>query len=96
MITKNSLYGKTKNVTVINFGQGTVHMFNAAQKEFGDIVLKSGKPIPLGKFDMKKHYKGKTTSDKIKPDVVMRFTNTKSIDVVIDRLNDLKILMNDN
>jgi len=92
MIIKDVLYGETDGVMLVEFGNGTVHLFNGGKNGVCDVMLKSGKPLPLGKIDTKKNYKGKLTANKLKPEVVLRFTNIESVDVFIDQLNDLKTL----
>lgn len=96
MIIKGAVFANTENVTVLEFGKGDVHLFNACINGKGHVVLKSGKELPLGVIDRKKHYKNKLTLENISPDVVMFFENTESIDIVIDQLSDLKRLMNEN
>ena len=50
MITKNATFGKKDDVLLVEFGNGTVHMFNSVIEEDNQaaILFTDGEQLPLG------------------------------------------------
>ena len=90
MIYKNCDYGVLSNVTVAEFGYGTVHMNNAKlQGKFGDVRFESGKGRYVGEVWES------TKEDVNNTEIVFRFHNEASINALIEQLKDLKAFMNE-
>lgn len=87
MIEKNVTYSQTKNVTVANFGHGSIQMIVGSTTISRQVLLfKSQEPHPIG--SVKKH--GFKNFDDMKPDVVFQFSNPESVDALIDQLTEIK------
>lgn len=93
MIWKRFKFGKTEDVTLIEYGFGTTvnTIINGIRgsREEGDpykgLVIKSGVPSPIGK-DL-----GRDKSvDEFEPEVVMLFYNEESLDVILGYLTKIK------
>lgn len=97
MITKNAKFGKKDDVMLVEFGNGTVHMFNSIIKEDNQaaILFTDGKPMPLGKMG-KDDYPDAKHSDDINLKLVIKFKNIASVDVLIDQLKDIKKVLKDD
>ena len=97
MIHKNQNYGNRDDVTLIEFGHGTLRMFNgldSTDKVTKYIFLTTNEPVKLGFIKDKEEIESYMTdglydTDKINPEVILAFTNKKSINNLINQLRDL-------
>lgn len=73
--------------TMVRFGDGTVRIrqYLVKSRPVGQVELTSCRPTPLGEQPPHGYCGG--------PKVVLEFSNKESVDVLIDRLKDLKELL---
>lgn len=89
MITNNSTYGATENVTVAEMGTGDVHMMGSEKAEDGSVHLgfrTVSEPQPINvivPMEAKSY-------DELKPQIVFIFRKEESIDSLINMLIDCK------
>jgi hypothetical protein len=91
MIHKDIMFGNIQVQSLLEFGNGTIAVMPAqlADPKSSVIMFKSeSEPNPINK-DMPEYAKGKT-SDEIKPEVVMVFTNPESVDTLMWALKKIK------
>ena len=88
MILKNVQFAKTKNATVLDFGEGDIHIATAKQKDdkYTCVLFRNIKKGKIGRGVKPKP----ATSDDMKPEIVMIFRKTESIEVVLDALKKAK------
>lgn len=90
MITKKQKFGKHE-VTLLEFGNGTIHVQSAMHKEgFSSVLFKTADPTPIGT----EHETKGMTSDEYNPEVVMVFRDKDSIDVVVEKLKQSQLYLN--
>lgn len=77
MIHKNIKFGNVKNVTVVEFGKGSLSLVVSTNgKGRQSIQIKTIDPLPVGtELDLV------DTSDQFKPEVVLCFNNKESFDL---------------
>jgi hypothetical protein len=95
MIHKDATFGKTKNVTLLEFGTGDILMTGSRKSDEGITVVAMktmNKPMPINvRFDSR--YK---TFNEMQPEVVLVFKEIESIDSLISALQNTKIEMQSN
>lgn len=89
MIRKNIKFGKLKKVTVLEFGKGDIQVIPATGDDYECVMFRNDSEKPIGTYTNVEGF----DSDIFKPQVVMTFTNPDSIDVVIEKLNYAKSLL---
>jgi len=87
MIRKAISYGKTKRVTVLEFGSGTIQIIPSKGFMHNSILCKQSKYRKVGdKISAKKL----NNSDDFKPQVVLAFENIESVDVLLESLSEMR------
>ena len=85
MIHKNVNYGNVTNVTVVEFGNGTIGISNAFNDNSKSIVMKTAEPQPIGS-DRQAHL----NTDEFEPEVVLFFRSKESFDVFFNVVSKIK------
>ena len=88
MIIHNTDYFKLKDVTIVEFGNGTIHFTIGVNEGAGILAGKSGNPKDIGEI-----FTEEMTIEKWKPELLLKFNNTKSLDCFIKELSMLKSYM---
>lgn len=88
MIYLDASIGEVKNVTVLEFGKGDIHMYLGANSKEGrvDLYFKNGEVEEIGVGQAHEHM----TIEELNPQIVMLFKKVESIDALITRLNEAK------
>lgn len=87
MIHKSHHYGGLPDVTLVEFGSGTVTVGIGLNTDHVSLLLKTQEAREIGQTI--KVSEG-ATSDDYKPEVVMAFHNVESLDVVLDFLQKIR------
>lgn len=88
MIKINSDYFKFKDVTIAEFGHGTIHFTIGVNEGEGIMACKSGDPKEIGE-----RFIPNMTIEKWKPELLLKFDKIESLDVFIKELSMLKSYM---
>lgn len=91
-IFKNVKKGEHDNITIVQFGTGDIEISNGFEQDNPEIkvlALGQSKPRPIEAYNDEVPTKDGTTDGLDNP-VLLQFSNTESIDVIIDRLNRIK------
>lgn len=92
MIIKNCKYGNNENVTMVELGEGNVHIFFGVEiNKHADLVFKNGRQLPVGKIT--KETKEILKKDVMEAQMVIRFKNVNSVTTLINQLKDVKKYM---
>lgn len=89
MIKTNADYFKIKDTTIVEFGHGTIHFTIGVNEGDGILACKSGEP---GK-ELGERFQEDMTIEEWKPDLLLKFTNIESLDLLIKDLSMLKSYM---
>jgi hypothetical protein len=89
MIRKNEQIGNTKDVTLIELGEGDVQIGSIFSKEekYVGVQFINDKKNPIGT----RHNTAGCTTDNTKPQVIISFTNVESIEVIERALARAKV-----
>lgn len=91
MITKNNNIGISENVTIADFGNGSIIVVDVMiSKERLALVFANDTPKQIGTPHL--DLKGKSIED-VNIDIILSFTKTESIDIVIEALQRMKTNM---
>lgn len=85
MVYKEVFYGNVPNVTVVEFGEGTVSIANGKNQDHVSLVMKTIEKHEIGEVLGKD-----TSSDEFEPEVVICFTNKESFDVFYEYVQNIK------
>lgn len=86
MIHKAAKYGNIENVTVAEFGKGTLSITDGANREgFLSLLIKSKEFSPIGKVSG-----SEKDSDEFKPELALVFHNKQSFDVFLEYVENIK------
>ena len=87
MIHKNIEYGFCKDVTVAEFGKGTLAITDGENDIEGSysLLIKTNKHIPIGEVSG-----NEKNSDEFKPELVILFTSKESFDVFFEYVKNIK------
>ena len=91
MIYKNAQIGNTKNITLIELGNGDVKVAYVYSKKNKYTGIEFVNDIPQ-KIGTKQGIPGVTTND-TKPEAMLTFTDVKSIEIVEEALKKAKIVL---
>ena len=85
MSIKKLKYGNVENVTVAEFGKGTISIVNAKNDNYKMLLIKEKEFSPIGE-------KGefKSNSDEFEPQIVIAFKNRESFDVFKEYVNNIE------
>lgn len=86
MIHKNINYGNVENVTVAEFGKGTLSITDGANQEgYLSLLIKSKDFTPIGEVSG-----NEKTTDEFKPELAIVFHSKKSFDVFLEYVENIK------
>lgn len=85
MVLKNINYGNVPNVTVAEFGNGTISICSSKGEGYEGLLMKSHDKRPIGEIG-KKH----DDSDSFKPELSIVFRNYESFNVFFDAVLEVK------
>lgn len=88
MIAKNATVGSTENVTVAEFGHGSIQVMNAVYDDGKMLILRQEEPHDIGLPDDSTNGK---TLDEIKPDIILDFKNKASFDVFYEFVEKIRL-----
>jgi hypothetical protein len=85
MSIKKLKYGNFENVTVVEFGKGTIALVNASNENYKTLLIKEKEFSPIGE-------KGefKSTSNEFEPQIVLAFRNRESFDVFKEFIDNIE------
>ena len=91
MIYKNAKVGNTKNITLIQLGNGDVQIgiIHCKVNKYAGVEFVNAVKNPIGT----KHNTAGCTTDNSKPEAMLTFTNVKSIEVVERALHKAKVYL---
>lgn len=92
MVHKNITYGNVQNVTVAEFGRGTIGIVDGANTD-GHLALliKSNEVMPIGEVGT--HY---DNSDDFKPELVLAFHNVEGFNVFYEFVENIRTAFSDD
>jgi hypothetical protein len=79
--------GKIKAKALLEFGKGDIQVVNAKGEDYAAVLFRNSTIRPIGSEDPTTNG---TTTDDFKPNVVMAFDSTNSIDLLIEVLENAK------
>ena len=85
MIHKNTNYENIENVTVAEFGLGSISVCSSKGDGYFGLLMKSCDPNPIGEYGVKCD-----TSDEFKPDLSIVFRNKESFKVFYEMVQQVK------
>ena len=85
MILKNINYGNVENVTVAEFGKGTLSITDGANDGYLSLLIKSKEFSPIGEVSG-----SEKSSDEFKPELAIVFHNKESFDVFYDYVENIR------
>ena len=86
MVHKNIDYGNVKNVTVVEFGKGTLSIVDGANNEgFLSLLIKTKDFSPIGEVSG-----SEKNSDEFSPEIAIVFNNKESFDVFYEFVENIK------
>lgn len=84
MSIKQSNYGNIENVTIVEFGKGTLSIVNGCNDAYKSLLIKEKEFNPIGeKGDFK------TKSDEFEPQIAIVFHNRESFNVFKEYVNNI-------
>ena len=85
MIYKNKKFAEVENVTIAEFGNGTISVVNGSNENTKSLLLKSKEFSPIGSASGSEN-----NSNDFKPELVILFKNKESFDVFYEFVNNIK------
>jgi hypothetical protein len=86
MVHKNINYGNVENVTVAEFGKGTLSITDGANQDgYLSLLIKSKDFTPVGEVSG-----SEKSSDEFKPELAIVFHNKASFDVFLEYVENIK------
>ena len=85
MILKNINYGNVENVTVAEFGKGTLSITDGANDGYLSLLIKSKEFSPIGEVSG-----SEKSSDEFKPELAIVFHNKESFDVFSEYVENIR------
>ena len=85
MSIKKLKYGNVENVTVVEFGKGTVSLVNTQNENYKLLLIKEKEFSPIGEIG-----EFKSTTDEFEPQIVLAFKNRESFDVFKEFINNIE------
>ena len=85
MILKNTNYGNVENVTVAEFGKGTLSVVDGCNDGYLSLLIKSKEFSPIGEISGTEK-----TSDEFKPELAIVFYNKESFDVFYEFVENIR------
>lgn len=85
MIHKNTNYGNIENVTVAEFGLGSISVCSSKGDGYFGLLMKSTEPHAIGEYGVKCD-----SSDEFKPDLSIVFRNKESFEVFYEMVEQVK------
>jgi len=91
MSIKVKNFGNVKNVTVVEFGHGTLAVVNGTNEGYKSLLIKEKQFNPIGE-------KGefKTNSDEFEPQIAIVFHNVESFEVFKEYVNNIDLEFKNN
>lgn len=84
MSIKKLKYGNVENVTVVEFGKGTLSIVNASNEDYKSLLIKEREFAPIGTKG-----KFKVDSDEFKPQIAIVFHNRESFEIFKEYVNNI-------
>ena len=85
MSIKKLKYGNVENVTVVEFGKGTVSLVNTQNDNYKLLLIKEKQFSPVGEIG-----EFKSTTDEFEPQIVLAFKTRESFDVFKEFVNNIE------
>lgn len=85
MIYKNIAYGNIENVTVAEFGKGTLSITDGENDGYLSLLIKSKDFSPIGEVSGNEQ-----SSDLFKPELAIVFRNKESFDVFAEYVENIR------
>lgn len=85
MSIKKLKYGNVENVTVVEFGKGTVSLVNTQNDNYKLLLIKEKEFSPIGEIG-----EFKSTTDEFEPQIVLAFKNRESFDVFKEFISNIE------
>lgn len=85
MIHKNINYGNVENVTVAEFGKGTLSVVDGTNDGYLSLLIKTKEFSPIGEVSG-----SEKSSDEFKPELVLAFHNAASFEVFYEYVENIR------
>ncbi len=85
MSIKKLKYGNVENVTVVEFGKGTISLADTQNENYKLLLIKEKEFSPIAKIG-----EFKSTIDEFEPQIVLAFKNRESFNLFKEFINNIE------